>query len=391
MKWFSVFTLFSIAISLIMVTCGASIWNMISSPIPPEVNKERTFFLNFTSNSGENGRTNVSELNMLMEISNRFINHDVYQFKTPELITVYDKGGIISDIIRNNKTKTINVLATDANFFKVFEFDFVAGNPYSTGDFSDEKSNYCVISENFANYYFGGIDCLGQIIVDRDRHYKVVGVVKKPGTTTRIKSDLYYMSGPKELARMFYMCNVVFLCHSKEDKDDLDAELKKWTYKNENGQLSLSADTSEKQYLTEVIGFYWELLPLYFVIVFIALIIPILCLIDILKNNQTLRNEELAIRRAFGAPRKNIIFLLLFDNLFITILAGVLGLVFSFLFFAFLSNDSWSNLFLLFFNWRAFFYYTAIFLIIGSIAGIIPALRLSRQQIVNALYAKDND
>jgi putative ABC transport system permease protein len=125
--------------------------------------------------------------------------------------------------------------------------------------------------------------------------------------------------------------------------------------------------------------------------VFIALVIPILCLIDILKNNQTFRNEELAIRRAFGAPQKKIIFLLLFDNLFITILAGVLGLVFSFLFFAVLSNESLSNLFLVFFNWRAFFYYTAIFLIIGAIAGIVPALNLSKHQIVNALYATNND
>jgi putative ABC transport system permease protein len=374
-----------------MVTCGASIWNMISAPIPPEVNKERTFFLNFKSNSNKE-RTNVTELNLLMEISGKFLNQDIYHFKTPELITVYNNQSMITEIIRNNKTKTIGIMRTDINFFKVFEFVFVAGKPYSISDISDETYRACVISEKFAKYYFGGINCLGQIITDRDRQYKVVGIVKKPATATTVKSDLYFLSNPQELAIMgLWMCNVVVLCHSKEDKNELDAELKKWTYKNENGQLSLSSETTEKQYLTQKIGFEWELMPLYCVMVFIALVIPILCLIDILKNNQTFRNEELAIRRAFGAPQKKIIFLLLFDNLFITILAGVLGLVFSFLFFAVLSNESLSNLFLVFFNWRAFFYYTAIFLIIGAIAGIVPALNLSKHQIVNALYATNND
>jgi putative ABC transport system permease protein len=391
LKWFSALTLFSLAISLVVVTCGASFWNMITAPIAPEVNKERTFFLNIKVKSKSEG-PKFSELDLSQEITKGFISQDVYQFKTPVLTTVYEKAGAITEFIRNNKTKRINLMRTDANFFKVFEFDFVAGKPYTQTNSSDEIIPLCVVSEELANYYFGVTDCLGQIINDKDLQYKVVGVIKKPTTKTSVKSDIYYQSNPQEMDRGgIYMHNVAFLCHSKKDKQELDTELKKRIFNSDKGQVTMSLDSTAIQYLTQLIGFKWELLPVYIVFILIALIIPILCLIDILKNNQSRRIEELAIRRAFGAPRTNITVMLLVDNLFVTTVGGILGLVFSFLFFAALNEDSWSNLFLVFFNWRAFFYYIAVFLIIGAIAGVLPAYRLSKQQIVNALNGIEND
>ena len=392
-KWFSLLTLFSIAISLVVVTCGASMWNMITAPIAPEVNKDRTFFLNVKTMPKSDG-PKVSELELLTEIPEGFLSRDVYQLKTPELATVYEKAGAFTEFIRNNKIKKINLMRTDANFFKVFEFDFVAGKPYIQTNSSDETISLCVVSEELANYYFGGTDsdCLGQTINDRDFQYKVVGVIKKPTTKTSVKSDIYYQSDYHgNIHGGLYMHNVVFLCHSARDKQALDAELKQWTFNSDKGQVTMSSDSSAIQYLTQLIQFKWELLPLYFILILIALIIPILCLVDILKNNQSHRNEELAIRRAFGAPRTGITVLLLVDNLFVTITGGILGLIFSFLFFAALNEDSWSNLFFVFFNWRAFFYYIAVFLIIGGIAGILPAYRLSKQQIVTALNGIEND
>lgn len=283
-------------------------------------------------------------------------------------------------------------MATDANFFKVFEFEFAEGKPYTQTNSPDDSISLCVVTEELANYYFGEINCLGQIINDNYRQYKVVGVIKKPTTKTSVKSDIYYNINPKEIVKGgLNMYNVVFLCHSKQDKHALDTELKKWTFNSDKGQITMTSDYPAIQYLTQLIGFEWVYLPVYIVFILIALIIPALCLVDILKNNLNHRNEEIAIRRAFGAPRTNITYLLLIDNIILILTGGILGLGFSFLFFAALNEDSWSNLFFVFFNWRAFFYYIAVFLIIGAIAGVLPAYRLSKQQIVNALYAIEND
>lgn len=390
-KWFSLLTLFSISISLVVVTCGASMWNMITAPIAPEVNKDRTFFLNAQLISKSGGHQ-FSDISLLWEITKGFLNQDVYQFKTPELTTVYNKMGGGIEFIRNNKTKRANLMGTDANFFKVFEFDFIAGKPYIQTNSKEEINSLCVISEELANYYFDGTDCLGQIIDDGARQYKVVGVVTKPTTQTSLKSDIYYLAKPEEFdGGGLYMNTAAFLCRSNQDKQALDAELKKYTFNSDKGQVTMSSDSSAIQYLTNMIEFDQGYLPAYIALILIALIIPALCLVDILKNNLSHRSEELAIRRAFGAPRKNITSLLLIDNIILILTGGILGLGFSFLFYAALTEDSWTNLFFVFFNWRAFFYYIAVFLFIGAIAGVMPAYRLSKQQIVNALNAKEND
>ena len=388
-KWFSLLTLFSIAISLVVVTSGASMWNMITAPIAPEVNKDRTFFLRFELLT-TNGSTKLDYFDALKYLPNGFFSNDMYQFKTPELTTVYQSFGY-SELIRNNKTKKIELMRADPNFFKIFEFEFVAGKPYNQANNTDEIMALCVISDEFASYYFGDDNCIGQIVSDKDNQYKVVGVIKKPVGKTSLKSDIYYQTNTREVAYNQMWYNVAFLCHSSKDKQALDAELKHQVINSNDGQVILSSDSSAIQYLTQLIGFKWELLPLYLVFILIALIIPILCLVDILKNNQSHRNEELAIRRAFGAPRTTITALLLIDNLLVTTVGGMLGLVFSFLFFAALNEDSWSNLFFVFFNWRAFFYYIAVFLLIGGIAGILPAYRLSKQQIVTALNGIEHD
>ncbi|HEX2919712.1 MAG TPA: ABC transporter permease [Bacteroidales bacterium] len=390
-KWFSLLTLFSISISLVMVTCGASMWNMITAPIAPEVNKGRTFFLNARLDS-KSGDRQFSDISLIMEITSGFLIQDVYRFKTPELTTIYEKHGGYTEFIRNNKTKKAQMIRTDANFFKVFEFDFITGKPYLQTNSTEKANTLCVISKELADYFFGGPDCLGQVINDLTHQFKVVGVVTKPTSQTSLKSDIYYLAKPDEINRGgLYQHNVAFLCHSKQDKQTLDAELNKYTFNSDKGQVTMSSDSPAIQYLTEKIDFEEGSLRAYIALGLIALIIPALCLVDILKNNLSHRNEELAIRRAFGAPRKSITSLLLIDNLLLTLTGGILGLGFSFLFYAVLSDDTWTNLFFVFFNWRAFFYYIAVFLIIGGIAGVLPSYRISKQQIVNALYAIEND
>jgi putative ABC transport system permease protein len=390
-KWFSLLTLFSISISLVMVTCGASMWNMITAPIAPEVNKDHTFFLNAQLDT-KSGSRQFSDISLIMEITKGFLNQDVYRFKTPEITTVFEKHGGFTEFIRNNKTKEAQLIGTDANFFKVFEFDFISGKPYLQANSTEEAYTLCVISKELADYYFGGADCLGQVINDRTHQFKVMGVVTKPTTQTSVKSDLYYLAKPEEISGGgLYQHNVAFLCHSEQDKQALDAELKKFTFNSDKGQVKLSSDSSAIQYLTEMIDLDEGSMPAYIALCLIALIIPALCLVDILKNNLSHRNEELAIRRAFGAPRSNITALLLIDNIILIITGGILGLGFSFLFYAALNEDSWANLFFVFFDWRAFCYYIAVFLIIGAIAGLLPAYRLSKQQIVNALYEIEND
>ena len=119
--------------------------------------------------------------------------------------------------------------------------------------------------------------------------------------------------------------------------------------------------------------------------------LPSICLVDILKNNLAYRYQELGVRRAFGANRSKILQALLLENLFITFLGGILGLVISYVFLVIMIDSSWLEVLQIFIHWEAFLWYLVVFLVVGFLSGIIPAFRLSKKHVINALNGSEND
>ena len=391
-KWVSLFTLFSVALALVVVSCGASLWNMWTAPIAPEVYKERTFFMDGKAFLKKDGRA-VHKMNGAAALPHSFYQKEVYAFNTPELAAVFENRGIL-EFFRNNKSRKVDLMRTDHNFFKVFDFEFVAGKPFAEND-NQAPVAHCVISEEMAAYYFGKNDCIGEILANRANRYKVVGVVKKPVNSTHIKADIYRQMKASFTPNYVTWSEVAFLCSSADDKTQLDIELASFSRKcneqSKNQNIELYSSTSLMLYLSDHFDYDPEMIVIYIVLGLIVLIIPGLCLVDVLRNNQSVHSQEIGIHRAFGASRKRMIEMLLVDNLVVTVFGGILGLVISFLFFVFMSEDSWPKILSLFFHWRAFFYYLFVFLIIGALSGILPAIRMSKLDIVNAINDSEND
>ena len=392
-KLFSLLTLLSIALSLVVVTCAASLWNMITAPIAPEVYKNRTFFLDAKTYLKKNGEETLHHKAEKV-LPRNFQSKEVYQLQTPEMATVFESRGIW-EIIRRNKSRRVDLMLTDHNFFKVFEFEFLEGKPYMESQ-SQLPIPYCVISEELAVYYFGGINCVGQIITNRSEQFKVLGVVKKPASSYYLQSDIYYQIKKEgDLPNYISWRDVAFLCNSSKDKEALDAELSHLARlasdNNDRMEVELFTVSSVMLYLTRFFDFGHRSYSIYVIMILVVLIIPLFCLVDVLKNSQENRNHEFGVRMAFGASRQRMIGLLLVENMAVTLMGGLLGLLLSFFFFVALSEEAWGKLFFVFFHWRAFFYYISVFLVIGMLAGIIPAYRLSKQQIVSAFKGLDND
>lgn len=75
-----------------------------------------------------------------------------------------------------------------------------------------------------------------------------------------------------------------------------------------------------------------------FIIFFILLIVPAINLSSMTQSRLHRRISEIGVRRAFGCTRMEIMGQILGENLVITLLAGILGLLISFLF-AYLGNE----------------------------------------------------
>jgi predicted permease len=105
------------------------------------------------------------------------------------------------------------------------------------------------------------------------------------------------------------------------------------------------------------------------------------------------RRREIAVRLSIGAMRSRVIRQLLTESLLLASLGGFFGLGLSFaakqLLSKFYATDSegFPHLYNLSFDWRVLIYSMALVLITGTLFGLVPAMRASRQNLVIELKA----
>ncbi len=105
-------------------------------------------------------------------------------------------GDIYSDVIAGNKTIHLQPMFVDANFFDVFSFHLLRGNPKTV--LSDVSS--VVVTETTARKFFNSIDVIGKRVqLDADPSYErlgtpmvISGVVKDPTVNSSVRFDALF-------------------------------------------------------------------------------------------------------------------------------------------------------------------------------------------------------
>lgn len=123
----------------------------------------------------------------------------------------------------------------------------------------------------------------------------------------------------------------------------------------------------------------------------ILLIVPAINLANMTHSRLRRRNEEIGIRRAFGARRGLILRDIFLENLVITLIAGILGLILSVIFgliwkeniFGASRVDAGMILHWSTFGWALLFCFLLNFISAG-----LPSWKASRINVVNALGGK---
>ena len=125
------------------------------------------------------------------------------------------------------------------------------------------------------------------------------------------------------------------------------------------------------------------------------LLVPALNLTGIVQSSIQRRRSEMGIRKAFGATKGKLMMQLLNENLLITLIGGVIGIVLSVVMLYLgrsflLEKDVVLTFDMLFKPWL---FLAALFftLLLNLLSAGLPALRVSREQIVDALHEDESD
>lgn len=393
-KFFTFISLFGISFTLsILILVSAFLNNFFSGGYPSN-NPQRLLYINFLNLSNE--KTGAQSTGAA---SFNFLDRYVRSMKTPEAVGISSvfQGGAA---FLGNKKLVINMKYTNAAYWHVLNYRFLEGRELSAAEISTAQ-RVAVISEDTRNKYFGeNTKTVGKYIEVNNIRYRVCGVVENvPITSPFTYSDIYLPytlptsgHGKPSIGGGF---TAIILARKTADIPAIQQEYKTTLEKiplagQEFDKIVSAADFYAASLLRNAIGnenssgvatliLIVNILALFFIL------LPALNLMNITVSRMIERSSEIGVRKAFGASSSTLVYQFIIENLILTGIGGLLGLIFSALFLMAFNKSGIVPNISLGINYAVLGYALVAAIVLGLLSGVYPAWRMSRLQIINSL------
>jgi putative ABC transport system permease protein len=393
-KFFTAISLFGISFTLMILLVIYALFDYTLGPHAPELRTDRLLFASRLEIEFKDG-TNRSS------IGYAFLNQHVRPLRTPAKVSISEANWRETVAYVGNQTIKLDQKRTDAEFWQVLDFDFVAGRPYNQREVRD-AAHVAVINEATARRYFGSLGVVGRTIELDARPYQVVGVVRDvPLLRFNSYADVWLpvTVTTDDLRSPDYggSHQAILLARSPADVPLMQQE-----YEQMIARLPLPDPAKMKKITSEPLQLRTAVLTRYtgapqvpggdtpflrrlLLIGLLFMLLPALNLVNINVSRTLERSGEIGVRKAFGATASRLVGQFLVENIFLTFLGSALGVALAAGVLHVL-NDSqffpYSNFGL---NGRVFGVALAIALLFGLLSGAYPAYKLSKLPAVQAL------
>lgn len=411
-----------VALAIVFTMVFSIIFFVKTAPFYPEYNRNCTYYLDGTMLTMG---TSTSRYYMGAGI----VKDHIYNVKNAEIISV-------TEATDNDELPFITVAGTDkvwrnpcmpvdANFFKIYELSFTEGHPITQDDF-DAGSQVAVISDRLAITLFRSEDAaIGQEISINYVPYRVIGVVKEaPTSMARAFSQIYipytaldtYKSSTAYDTSSYLLGSLV--AHFKV-KDSHQAKLLQ-EEANEIARRIVTSDSTITEFEVEPIytnaqfqlaeeswgrdGDWWSLIKRYGLVFLALLLVPALNLSGMISSRMDSRLSEMGIRKAFGATKSKLLTQVLLENLYLTLIGSLIGLILSYICILITQKwilslfEDWPNLpgdfggysfsAEMLFSPVVFLSVMLLCLVLNLVSGFIPAWLSLRRPIVSSINQK---
>ena len=342
---------FAVAFTMIY----AIIYYVNLAPLYPEYNRADTSYISFIQVRNDSTSSTHGSL-----ISKKFIDDFIAGSENIEYCSiVLPTFGEASEISTKGNVgfKAVTKLI-DQNFFRLYDYEFLAGQPFSDVEMDAEKPYFTIVTSDVAERVFGSADnAIGQEILIDYEPYRVVGVVRR-GTPVAHTSygDLFipYTIKPSSASD-----------ESGSLKDYLgplaayikfrDGKQRERFMEEFNSKVSRAADpygfkiqkAEVRSHFENVLGGdsvsnmiafkddsgneipLKNIIKSLITILFILLIVPAINISGMIGGQMDRRMAEIGVRRSFGATRGELTRRVMFENFVLTLTGGLVGFIFA--------------------------------------------------------------
>lgn len=413
-KFYTFISLFGIAVTLMVLIVITSLIESFVHPGGPERNSARFLvagvisMVQYVDPERQARSTNT--------LGYRFVESGVLNMQTPELISVFSgsiggKAGSLKVTGFRNGIKIVSAAKrTDANYWKILQFDFLEGRPISQQE-HEAGAYVTVISETTRNLHFPGESAVGKRLTLDGNAFQVIGVV-------RDVSPLQTLAVADVWLPIFATASTQFRFEDRgqfmvllQGRSAIDLPLIQEEYqlvvKNfapiPPPWFSAGGTVEVYSYALSKLGMYLQLisgsvdeppeetgigvmvLSALGIAGLLFMLLPVMNLININISRILDRSSEIGVRKSFGASSAHLVHQFIVENLVITSLGGLLGFLLAVTVLALIAgagllpNESFQ------FNYRVFVLGLLYILIFGLLSAVYPAWKMSRLDPVHAL------
>jgi len=394
-KFFTFISLFGISFTLMILLVVYAMVDYTVGPHRPELRVDRLLFVNRMQLQYKDGGQSNSSLGYA------FLDKYVRTLRTPEKVAISENNFSTVTAYAGQQTLKFDLKRTDSEFWQVLNFEFLAGRPYTSREVR-EAARVAVLNEATSRRYFGTLQgVVGRTIEVDAVRYQVVGVVRNVPlsrihsyadlwvpitTTTENLRDPDYLGGYEAIllassaAAVPQVKDEYFQVVSKVPIPEPKRYSKVYS-RAHTLFASLSGNSGDAGPDGKVSVFVQVGLGLGL----LFMLLPALNLVNVNVSRTLERSSEIGIRKAFGATTGTLMRQFLVENIFLTLLGGVLGLGLAAGLLA-LINDShllpYSEFSL---NGRVCAVALGLALFFGILSGVYPAYKMSKLQAVQVL------
>lgn len=303
--------------------------------------------------------------------------------------SVYCGSGLTASLKDKKTDPSIRLLGIDEHFLKVNAYEIEYGRNFNQHEINEGVSKIVIGRGLIKSLFDGkGEKAVGKSIKIDNYKYFVIGTLKEKGTTANSNDNNAYI--PLLRAKVFYghpksyyrlniiLPNAILMEEAISDAigvmrnvrgikpgEDNDFEVRK-----SDGLLVQLKEMSSKLRIASI------------AIALITLLGAAIGLMNIMLVSVTERTKEIGIRKALGATRSNIRVQFLTEAVVICQIGGVLGVVFG-IGIGFLVAYFIKGTFIIPWLWMLLAFVVCI--LVGILAGLIPAIKASKLDPIEAL------
>ena len=332
------------AISIAMAMTIFVVLYIKLGPLYPEENRDRMVILDGVyMHSSDTTRKYSYSFGLLFQDAEKVIKESKYikEACIKEEASNYSHYAFPED---GKKGIEIEPAYVDNGFWRVFNFNFLHGRPFTV---ADEHNPVAVITASLAEKLYASTDVVGREVYIDSMRYDIIGVVENPRTGNRtpftgedIFTSIHYSRIHKDSRIMMRgYCRLFMLAESSAKTGLLQKEVEGLVtriYKNSDSKFFVFDRCRLWKYWQAILHVqgdsnWLDAIQKYLYALLAFLFIPALNLSGMIASRMNSRLSEIGVRKSYGATTRQIISQVLCENLLLTLVGATVGLIFSYI------------------------------------------------------------